>query len=64
MSELTKCMKFSELKEPQLLVLAISAEEEDSHIYRDFADSLRVDFPAMADLFDKMGAEEDGHRHR
>jgi len=57
-------MKFSDLNEPQLLALAISAEEEDSHIYRDFADSLREDFRPTAELFDKMAAEEDGHRHR
>lgn len=57
-------MKFSDLNEPQLLALAISAEEEDGHIYRDFADSMRADFPATAELFDRMAVEEDGHRHR
>jgi rubrerythrin len=57
-------MKFSELNEQQLLALAVSAEEEDGHIYRDFADCLRADFPATAELFDKMAIEEDGHRHR
>jgi rubrerythrin len=57
-------MKFSDLNEAQILALAVSAEEEDSHIYRDFADSLRADFPATAELFNKMAAEEDGHRHR
>ncbi|MDR3457514.1 MAG: ferritin family protein [Verrucomicrobiae bacterium] len=57
-------MKFSDLNERQLLALAISAEEEDSRIYRDFADTLRGDFPATAELFDKMAQEEDGHRHR
>ena len=57
-------MKFSDLNESQILAVAISAEEEDSHIYRDFADCLRADFPATADLFIKMAAEEDGHRHR
>ena len=57
-------MKFSDLNEQQLLAVAITAEEEDSHIYRDFADSLRQGFPATAELFDKMAVEEDGHRHR
>src|ERR1043166_6308221 len=57
-------MKFSDLNEAQLLALAISAEEEDSHIYRDFADHLRDGFPAAAELFAKMAIEEDGHRHR
>jgi erythrin-vacuolar iron transport family protein len=57
-------MKFSELNEPQLLAVAISAEEEDGRIYRDFASSLRADFPATAELFEKMAVEEDAHRHR
>jgi rubrerythrin len=57
-------VKFTDLREPQVLALAISAEEEDSHIYRDFADSLREGFPATAELFNKMAVEEDGHRHR
>lgn len=57
-------MKFSDLNESQILALSISAEEEDSHIYRDFADSLRESFPATAELFSKMAVEEDGHRHR
>src|SRR3954465_1278541 len=57
-------MQFRELTEPQILALAITAEEEDSHIYRDFAESLRADFPATAELFTRMAKEEDGHRHR
>src|SRR3954468_22314226 len=57
-------MQFRELTEPQILALAITAEEEDSHIYRDFAESLRADFAATAELFTKMAGEEDGHRHR
>ena len=57
-------MHFRELTESQLLAVAITAEEEDSRIYRDFAESLRADFPATADLFTRMATEEDGHRHR
>src|SRR2546421_3431440 len=57
-------MQFRDLTENQILALAISAEEEDSHIYRDFAESLRADFPATAELFTRMATEEDGHRHR
>jgi len=57
-------MQFHDLNEAQILALAITAEEEDSRIYRDFAESLRKDFPATADLFTKMAGEEDGHRHR
>lgn len=57
-------MRFKELTEAQILALAVTAEEEDAHIYRDFAESLREEFPASAELFDKMASEEDGHRHR
>ncbi|HWB62185.1 MAG TPA: ferritin family protein [Chitinophagales bacterium] len=57
-------MQFNELNEAQILALAISAEEEDAHIYRDFADSLKAEFTASAQLFTQMAAEEDGHRHR
>lgn len=57
-------MLFRDLNESQILALAITAEEEDAHTYRDFAESLHADFPATAELFTKMAAEEDGHRHR
>jgi rubrerythrin len=57
-------MQFRDLNESQILALAITAEEEDARIYRDFAESLRANFGATADLFTKMALEEDGHRHR
>jgi rubrerythrin len=57
-------MHFSDLNQSQILALAVTAEEEDSHIYRDFAESLRKDYPATSELFTKMAGEEDGHRHR
>ena len=57
-------MQFDDLNEAQILALAITAEEEDARIYRDFAESLRKDYAATAELFNKMAAEEDGHRHR
>jgi rubrerythrin len=57
-------MRFCDLNESQLLALAITAEEEDGRIYRDFAQELRKNFPATADLFDHMAKEESGHRHR
>ena len=57
-------MHFRDLNEPQILALAITAEEEDARIYRDFAESLRGDFPSTAELFTKMAREEDEHRHR
>src|SRR5258708_21055820 len=57
-------MHFRDLNQAQILALAVTAEEEDARIYRDFAESLRADFPATAELFTKMAGEEDGHRHR
>ena len=57
-------MRFRDLDEAQILALAITAEEEDARIYRDFAESLRADFPGTADLFTRMAGEEDRHRHR
>ena len=57
-------MRFCDLNESQLLALAITAEEEDGRIYRDFAQELRKNFPATAELFDHMADEESGHRHR
>jgi rubrerythrin len=57
-------MHFRDLNEAQILALAITAEEEDGRIYRDFAAALQADFPATAELFVKMADEEDGHRHR
>jgi rubrerythrin len=57
-------MRFCDMNESQLLALAITAEEEDGRIYRDFAQELRKSFPATAELFDHMADEESGHRHR
>ena len=57
-------MRFCDMNESQLLALAITAEEEDGRIYRDFAQELRKSFPATAELFDRMADEESGHRHR
>jgi erythrin-vacuolar iron transport family protein len=55
---------FSSLSEQEILALAISLEEEDARIYADFADGLKTDFPATAELLKEMREEEDGHRHR
>ncbi len=57
-------MHFRDLDESQLLALAITAEEEDGRIFRDFAETLRKDFPATAELFMRMAGEESDHRHR
>lgn len=55
-------LKFTDLSEQDILALAISSEEDDSRIYRSYAQMLRLDFPATAAIFDGMAAEEDAHR--
>lgn len=54
--------RFSDLSEQEILALAISNEEEDSRIYRGFAEGLREQFPASAKVFDEMAEEEVRHR--
>ena len=54
--------RFAELSEQEILALAISSEEEDSRIYRGFAEGLREPFPASAKVFDEMADEEVRHR--
>lgn len=53
---------FDSLSMKEMLALAIAAEEEDAHRYRDIAERLRGDFPASAHIFEEMAIEEDGHR--
>jgi rubrerythrin len=55
---------FKSLSEREVLALAIALEEEDARIYSDFADGLKANFPATANILDQMRQEEDGHRHR
>lgn len=55
---------FKSLNEQEVLALAIALEEEDARIYDDFADGLKADYPATAQVLQQMRAEEDGHRHR
>ena len=54
--------RFSDLSEHEVLALAISSEEDDARIYRNWAEFLRADYPATAAIFDGMGEEEDEHR--
>ena len=56
--------RFSDLTEQEVLALAISNEEEDSRIYRGFADGLREQAPASAKMFELMAEEEVRHRSR
>mgnify|MGYP001306892470 CR=1 FL=1 len=54
--------QFSNLTEREILALAISNEDEDSRIYRDFAEALAEQFPASAAVFSGMAEEETHHR--
>ena len=54
--------RFADLSEQEILALAISNEDEDSRIYRGFAEGLRQSFPASAKVFDEMADEEVRHR--
>jgi rubrerythrin len=54
--------RFAELTEQDVLALAITNEEEDSRIYRGFAEGLREKYPASAKVFEEMADEEVRHR--
>lgn len=54
--------RFRDLSEQEVLALAISSEEDDARIYRTYAERLRKDYPASAEVFEAMAAEEDTHR--
>ncbi len=60
----TSRKRFSDLSEQEVLALAISSEEDDARIYRQYAEMLRKDYPASAKVFDGMAEEEDEHRRR
>jgi rubrerythrin len=55
---------FKDLSEAEILALAISNEEMDGRIYADFAARLKDNYPATAEIFKEMEAEEDTHRRR
>jgi rubrerythrin len=55
---------FESLTEREVLALAIELEEEDARIYADFAEGLRENYPASAQVFEGMRQEESIHRHR
>jgi rubrerythrin len=56
--------RFAELTEREIVALAITNEDEDSRIYRGFAEGLRAKYPASAKVFDEMADEEVRHRTR
>ena len=53
---------FAELSEREILALAIALEEEHGRIYADYADGLKESYPASAQVFTEMAAEENEHR--
>ena len=55
---------FTDLEEREILALAIALEEEDSSIYRDFAEKLKPSHPSMASILEAMCQEETGHHVR
>ena len=59
---LTQRRRFKDLTEQEVLALAISSEEDDAQIYRNYAQQLRAEFPDTAKIFEGMAREEDGHR--
>jgi rubrerythrin len=59
------CLKsFVDLDEREILALAISLEEEDSRIYRDFAERMKEKNPEIASVLESMQVGEVSHRQR
>src|ERR1041385_4280981 len=52
------------LSQQEILALAIAPEEDDERAYADYAARLRPAYPASAEVFEAMCAEEAGHRTR
>ena len=55
-------LRFRDLTEAEVLALAISSEEDDGRIYRNFASRLQHEYPSTSAMFMDMAAEEDRHR--
>jgi erythrin-vacuolar iron transport family protein len=55
---------FTDLSEREILALAIGLEEEHGRIYADYAEGLRDVYPASAQIFVEMAAEEHEHRRQ
>jgi rubrerythrin len=55
---------FADLEEREILALAISLEEEDSRIYRDFTERMKEKSPEIASVLQSMYEEEFSHRAR
>ena len=46
--------RFSDLSEKEILALAISSEEDDASIYRNYAESLNKDYPDTAKILNSI----------
>jgi erythrin-vacuolar iron transport family protein len=55
---------FTDLDEREVLALAISLEEEDSRIYRDYAERMRGKYPETASILQSMHEVEVAHHGR
>src|SRR5258708_33722193 len=55
---------FADLDEREVLALAISLEEEDSRIYRDFTERMKEKNPEIASVLQSMHEEESSHHQR
>ncbi len=55
---------FNSLTVPEILALAISLEEEDAHIYGEFARQLETKDKQAAERFRKMQRDEEEHKRR
>jgi rubrerythrin len=55
---------FTDLDEREILALAISLEEEDSRIYRDFTERLKEKNPEIAAVLQSMYETESSHHAR
>src|SRR6266481_749061 len=54
----------TDLDEREVLALAISLEEEDSRIYRDFMERMKERNPEIASILQSMYEEESSHHER
>ena len=57
-------IRFKDLSEREILALAMSSEADDARTSGELAEEPRADFPATAELFKKMQAEELTHHRR
>jgi len=55
---------FSDLGEREVLALAISLEDEDSRIYRDYAERMKEKYPETASILQSMCEAELSHKQR